>query len=224
MKRILALMIVLLPLSGLCLAAEKPVVNDQNDEVSYSVGHQVGRDLARQGVQVNSALVLQGVLDATEGGEPLISYNKMLETLSSFRQRIIAQAEQNKLGIRRAGEAFLKENATKKGVVTLESGLQYKVLGKGKGASPKLGDMVTVNYVSRDVQGKVFDTTHKEDKTTPAQFKLDNVIPGMQEGLQLMAEGSKYEFYIPHALAYKDSTPLAGQAIIIELELLAINQ
>jgi FKBP-type peptidyl-prolyl cis-trans isomerase FklB len=224
MNRILMLLAVLWSLPGVGLAAGNLTVNGPDDEVSYSVGHQVGRDLARQGVNVNSALVLQGVLDATEGSEPLISYNQMLEALSAFRQRILAQAEQSTLGMRRAGEEFLKKNAAKKGVVTRESGLQYKILTEGKGASPKLGDQVTVNYVSRDVNGRVFDTTHKEGTATPVQFKLDNVLPGMQEGLQLMSEGGKYEFYIPHKLAYSDSTPLAGQAIIIELELLKVIQ
>nr|MCH9715786.1 FKBP-type peptidyl-prolyl cis-trans isomerase [Gammaproteobacteria bacterium] len=98
------------------------------------------------------------------------------------------------------GEAFLKENKTKKGVVSLASGLQYKILTPGTGAKPTKEDMVTVEYTGRLLNGEIFDSTEKTGK--PATFKLTQVIPGWTEVLQLMPVGSTWEVYIPAKLAY----------------------
>lgn len=222
MYRIMTLLIVLLFSTGLCWAAEKPVINGQEDEVSYSVGHQVGRDLVRQGVNVNSDLLLQGILDATNKNEPLMPFEQMLDTLAAFKERIVDQAKKQNQSARIMGEKFLADNATKKGVVTLESGLQYKIIKSGMGKKPAANDQVEVSYVSKDIYGKVFDTTHKGGSTDSVQFKVSDVIPGWLEALQLMEEGSKWELYVPYQLAFKDSTPLAGQAVIFELELLKV--
>lgn len=226
MIRVMPLMIILifLFLAGLGWSAEKAVINDQDDAVSYSVGHQVGRDLAQQEVVVNPDLVLQGILDAIGKKEPLLPLNQMIEILSDFRERIIARADRQKLGMRRAGEEFLAANAGKEGVVTLKSGLQYKVLRAGKGKTPGPGDLVTVNYVGKDINDIIFDSTVKGAKSEPVQVNLDKVIPGWLEGLQLMSEGAKWELYVPHSLAYKDTTPLAGQAVVFEIELLKVGQ
>ena len=98
------------------------------------------------------------------------------------------------------GQAFLKENATKEGVKTTPSGLQYKVITEGTGASPKATDTVEVHYRGTTIDGKEFDSSYKRGETI--SFPLNGVIPGWTEGVQLMKEGGKYEFFIPSNLAY----------------------
>ena len=98
------------------------------------------------------------------------------------------------------GQAFLKENATKEGVKTTPSGLQYKVITEGTGASPKATDTVEVHYRGTTIDGKEFDSSYKRGQTI--SFPLNGVIPGWTEGVQLMKEGGKYEFFIPSNLAY----------------------
>ena len=100
----------------------------------------------------------------------------------------------------KAGEDFLKANATKEGVVTTASGLQYKVITKGEGAMPKKGDTISVIYKGTLIDGTVFD-----EQKSPVVFPLDNMIPGWIEGLQLMAVGSEYELYIPSKLGYGEN-------------------
>ena len=123
------------------------------------------------------------------------------------------------------GERFLKENATKAGVNTTSSGLQYKVLQEGTGKSPKATDVVVVNYRGTLINGKEFDSSYKAGK--PIEFPLNRVIPGWTEGVQLMKEGAKYEFYIPPNLAYgsRGAGGVIGpdETLIFEVELLKVR-
>ena len=98
------------------------------------------------------------------------------------------------------GEKFLEENSSKEGVVTLPSGLQYKVVKSGNGKSPKAQDQVEVHYEGRLVDGQKFDSSY--DRGVPAVFGVTQVIPGWVEALQLMKEGDKWQLYIPYNLAY----------------------
>ena len=123
------------------------------------------------------------------------------------------------------GERFLKENANKTGVNTTSSGLQYKVLQEGTGKSPKATDVVVVNYRGTLINGKEFDSSYKSGK--PIEFPLNRVIPGWTEGVQLMKEGAKYEFYIPPNLAYgsRGAGGVIGpdETLIFEVELLKVR-
>ena len=123
------------------------------------------------------------------------------------------------------GQRFLKENATKAGVNTTASGLQYKVLTEGTGKSPKATDVVVVNYRGTLINGKEFDSSYKSGK--PIEFPLNRVIPGWTEGVQLMKEGAKYEFYIPPNLAYgsRGAGGVIGpdETLIFEVELLKVK-
>ena len=123
------------------------------------------------------------------------------------------------------GERFLKENANKTGVNTTSSGLQYKVLQEGTGKSPKATDVVVVNYRGTLINGKEFDSSYKAGK--PIEFPLNRVIPGWTEGVQLMKEGAKYEFYIPPNLAYgsRGAGGVIGpdETLIFEVELLKVR-
>lgn len=123
------------------------------------------------------------------------------------------------------GQRFLKENGTKPGVTTTASGLQYKVLKEGTGRSPKATDVVVVNYRGTLINGKEFDSSYKSGK--PIEFPLNRVIPGWTEGVQLMKEGAKYEFYIPPNLAYgsRGAGGVIGpdETLIFEVELLKVK-
>lgn len=124
------------------------------------------------------------------------------------------------------GEAFLQENAKKEGVKTTPSGLQYKVLTEGKGKSPKATDTVTVNYRGTLLNGTEFDSSYKRGE--PISFPLNRVIPGWTEGVQLMKEGAKYQFYIPANLAYgKQGTPGGpigpDETLIFDVELIKVQ-
>ena len=123
------------------------------------------------------------------------------------------------------GVAFLAENGKKEGVITTKSGLQYKVITAGEGATPAATDNVTVNYKGTTIDGNEFDSSYK--RGTPATFPLNRVIPGWTEGLQLMKEGATYQFYIPSELAYgsrgagRDIGPYS--TLIFDVELIKVN-
>ena len=122
------------------------------------------------------------------------------------------------------GEKFLADNAKKEGVTTTASGLQYKVITPGAGKSPKATDTVLVHYRGTLISGVEFDSSYA--RREPIEFPLNRVIAGWTEGVQLMQEGSKYEFYIPSKLAYgsrgagRDIGP--NEALIFEVELLKV--
>ncbi len=218
---LIVVMLLFLPLAA--WGAEKPVISTLDDQISYSVGHQVGRDLVRQEVKVNPEVLMQGILDATNGNEPMMPFDQMINTLVALKEKIVKKAEQNNESMRIRGQEFLAANAKKAGVITLESGLQYKVLKEGTGKKPAPGELVKVNYTGKDINGKTFDTTYIEGQWKPLEFKLEGVIPGWLEGIQLMPEGSKWELYIPYQLAFPANTPLKGQAVIYEIELLQVG-
>jgi FKBP-type peptidyl-prolyl cis-trans isomerase len=128
---------------------------------------------------------------------------------------------ENELGLVAEGQQFLEANAKKEGVTTTESGLQYKVIEEGSGKSPGPGDTVTVNYTGTLVDGTEFDSSAKHGG--PATFKLDAVIKGWSEGLQLMKEGGKTRLFIPQKLAYGDRGPLGHRALIFDVELIKVG-
>lgn len=123
------------------------------------------------------------------------------------------------------GEKFLAENATKEGVVTTASGLQYKILTEGTGKSPKATDTVLVHYAGTLLSGTEFDSSYRRKE--PIEFPLNRVIPGWTEGVQLMKEGAKFRFFIPSKLAYgprgagRDIGP--NETLIFEVELLKVK-
>jgi FKBP-type peptidyl-prolyl cis-trans isomerase len=143
-------------------------------------------------------------------------------------KRIKSMAERKEQGEanKKKGKEFLERNKTKEGVVTIESGLQYKILKKGTGASPKATDTVRCHYRGTTIDGKEFDSSYKRGE--PATFPLNRVIKGWTEGLQLMKEGGKWQFFIPSELAYgsrgagRDIGP--NEVLIFEIELLGIEK
>jgi len=209
MKRILFASVLAVFFSGVCLAGEKTELADENDRVSYSVGYQIGGDFKRQGVELNTESLVKGVQDARSGAEPLMTRQEMHQTLVDLKKKIMADERKRKKEeaekVRKEGEAFLAANRKKKGVVTLSSGLQYKVIKEGTGKSPKATNEVTVHYRGTFIDGTEFDSSFQ--RGNPATFRADSVIAGWKEAIPMMKEGAKWQLFTPADLAYGERAP-----------------
>jgi len=201
----------------------------EKGKVGYAVGYQVGGDFRRQGLSVNPEMVVQGVLDALAGAAPLMSAEEMQRTLVEVQRDIVAarQKQQEELGAENlaAGLAYLAANGVKEGVVSLPSGLQYRVITPGTGLTPRADDTVTVHYRGSLLDGSEFDSSHGRGE--PATFRADRVIAGWKEALQLMREGAKWQLFVPSELAYGEGG--SGRigphsTLIFEVELLSVTR
>jgi FKBP-type peptidyl-prolyl cis-trans isomerase FklB len=216
-------------LSGVCLAGEKPVLTDGKEKISYSVGYQIGGDFKRQGVELDPDLLVKGIQDAAGGAEPRVPPPEMRKTLVELKRKVGADERQRRreqAGKHRAeGEAFLAANGKKEGVVTLPSGLQYKVLAAGKGKSPNPTDNVTVHYRGTLIDGTEFDSSYK--RNAPATFGVDRVIAGWKEALPMMKEGAKWQAFVPSKLAYGErgagSKIPPDSTLLFEIELISVH-
>jgi FKBP-type peptidyl-prolyl cis-trans isomerase len=221
--------------TALCLitayasAEDTTTLKNPKEKLSYGIGTDLGRNLKRLGVEIDGDLLIKGFKDAMSGAKPLMTDEEIGATLNALQQQIqrkaaqvaAAAGEENK----KAGEAFLAQNKGKQGVVTLPSGLQYKILKAGDGKKPSASDTVECNYRGTLIDGNEFDSSYKRGQ--PATFGVSQVIPGWQEALQLMSVGSKWQLFVPADLAYGERG--AGREIgpnatlIFEVELLAIK-
>lgn len=201
----------------------------EKDSLSYSIGAQIGESLKLGVDDIDLNVLAKGLRDAATGQEKLLPDENIQKNMMKFQQvmRTKFQEDQQKKGeaSKAEGEQFLEENKKKEGVVTLPSGLQYKVITPGSGPHPKATDQVVVNYRGTLIDGTQFDSSY--DRGQPATFGVNQVIKGWTEALQLMKPGAKWEVYIPSDLAY--GTRGAGQMIppnatlIFEVELLEIK-
>lgn len=176
------------------------------DKLSYALGLGIGQQLKQMGLK--DSLVIDdfaaSIADVLNDNDLKVSHQEGQAIVNAFFQDLeskqkVAQAEAGKAA-KTAGEDFLAENAKKDGVTVTKSGLQYEVLNEGSGKKPKATDTVRCHYEGRLLDGTVFDSSYKRNE--PADFGLQQVIAGWTEGVQLMAEGAKYRFYIPYMLAY----------------------
>ena len=175
------------------------------DKKSYALGMNMGINMRQSGIKgLNYEDFTAGLKALLEGGEPAMEIDEAAEILNKYFNEIEEEqkAEQAEIGkaFKAEGEKFLAGNARNEGVKVLASGLQYKVITEGKGRHPKATDRVRCHYEGRFTDGQIFDSSYKRGE--PAVFGLNQVIRGWTEGLQLMAEGSKYELYIPYQLGY----------------------
>jgi FKBP-type peptidyl-prolyl cis-trans isomerase len=214
---------------GVCLAGEKPELKNENDRINYSMGHQIGGDFKRQRIDINPELLVRGIEDAVAGKEPLLTQQEMRNTLVDLKKRVVADEQKRRReeaeNVRKEGEDFLAANGKKEGVVTLPSGLQYKVIVEGAGKSPKATDNVTVHYRGTLIDGTEFDSSYTRGK--PATFQADRVIAGWKEALLLMKEGAKWRLFIPAKLGYGERGALPNippnAALIFDVELIPGN-
>lgn len=196
--------------------------------LSYTIGMDIGGSLAEQDMELDLDLVVEALRASYAGEETRMTQDEALAEREAFMRRrqeeMQAQQAEEAASNREAGEAFLAENAKREDVQTTESGLQYRVIEEGDGARPAADDRVTVHYTGTLIDGTKFDSSH--DRGEPATFALNQVIPGWTEGLQLMEEGSTYEFFIPSDLAYGEQGrpgPIGpNSTLIFEVELISI--
>ena len=175
------------------------------DKNSYALGMSIAHNMMSSGIMtVEFDDFVAGVKAILTGSEPAISFQEAGDLLDKYFAEIEAakkaEMEAMSAAMKEEGEAFLKFNAEQEGVVSLPSGLQYKVLVEGNGKKPSATSQVKCHYEGTLLNGVKFDSSY--DRNEPAVFGLNQVIAGWTEGVQLMAEGSKYEFYIPYDLAY----------------------
>ena len=203
------------------------------DKASYAIGMNIGRDLGeklkKDSVDVNTAIILRGMKDALAGGKMLLTDDEAKAAMDAFLTDL-RKRQDEKMAIagdvnKAKGDAFLAANKTKDGVVTLPSGLQYKIITPGTGPKPSLTDSVVCNYRGTLIDGTEFDASSKHGG--PATFPVGQVIKGWTEALQIMPVGSKWQLYIPSNLAY--GTSGAGgdigpnSTLIFDIELLSIK-
>lgn len=231
-KLILFLLTFGLTLFPACKKSEvkKATLETQKDKASYAIGFDLGKNLKKYSEDIELEKMLQGIRDGISGQNSILTEEETKKTLSEFQQTLIRKEMERRkeLAVKNKveEEKFLAENSKKEGVVTTASGLQYKVIREGKGSKPTLEDTVKVHYKGTFINGKEFDSSYK--KGEPITFQLKNMIPGWIEALQLMNEGSKWQIFIPSALAYGEQG--AGDIIepnsllIFEVELLEVEK
>ncbi len=203
----------------------------ESEKISYILGTQIGNFSKQSELEVSIEMFTKGLNDITKGNEPAMSETEINTFLASIQQKAQEKAQKKAQVVKKAasaenvnnGQTFLDANKEKDGVMVTASGLQYKVITSGEGAKPKVTDKVKVHYSGTLIDGKEFDSSYKRNQ--PAEFGLSQVIKGWTEGLQLMNVGSKYELYIPSALAYGPNGPPSigpDQTLIFTVELLEI--
>jgi FKBP-type peptidyl-prolyl cis-trans isomerase FklB len=227
--------ITLMALTGLLgasgLRAEDAAPTNDKDKISYALGAYYGGDWKRREIEVsdlNFDELVRALKTALAGEKSALTDQELKDALNKFQQDLTTRQQEKRrvLGEKNKteGEAFLAENKTKPGVVTLPSGLQYKVVTEGEGDSPKPEDSVTVNYRGTLLDGTEFDSSAKHGR--PATFRVNGVIPGWTEALTKMKPGAKWELFIPSTLAYgeRGNQNIAPNATLqFEVELISVQ-
>jgi UDP-GlcNAc:undecaprenyl-phosphate/decaprenyl-phosphate GlcNAc-1-phosphate transferase len=210
-------------------AAEKPL-ETQKEKVSYAMAVAVAKSVQRQGVEIDAVVFARGLRDALAGGKLLLTEDEMRLAMSG----VVAELKRKQVEATKAiesrkaaGEAFLAENRKKEGVVTLPSGLQYKILTTGEGKTPTEADTVECHYRGTLIDGREFDSSYRRGR--PATFRLARVIPGWREALKLMPVGSKWQIFVPPELGYgargggRRSRIGPNETLVFEVYLVAIQ-
>jgi FKBP-type peptidyl-prolyl cis-trans isomerase FklB len=228
------LFVIVPPKAGAPTGPKSAALGGVKQQVSYAAGVRLARTLRAQAVEVEPDLVKKGIEDVLSGNPTLMSDGEVstalagVETELNITEAVIARerrATENKV----AGEKFLAANRHKKGVVTLPSGLQYKVIAAGTGEKPTATDVAFCHYRGILLDGTEFDNSYKRKHPEPVRFPVRAVIKGWQEALQLMPAGSKWQLFVPPDLAYGErGIPRANippnATLVFEVELLSVNQ
>jgi len=210
-------------------AEEAPTPKTQKEKLSYSVGVDVAKSFAKMGMDLDLDIFIRGLKDGFSGKKPLMTDDEMHATMTAFQNDLMKKQSQGKQTAaeinKKTGEAFLAENKKKEGMVTLPSGLQYKILKAGKGKKPTDADKVECHYRGTLIDGTEFDSSYRRGQ--PATFPVAGVIEGWTEALKLMPVGSKWQLFVPSQLAYKEHGAGAdigpNATLIFEVELLGIK-
>ena len=203
-----------------------PVTGDKAflGQLSYVVGADVATNLKRNGLVLKDGPFMRAIEDVASGGKMAMTEDEMKLAFETYHKK---QAELAKVAAEKNmedGKAFLAENATKPGVKTTASGLQYMVVAEGKGEMPKASDTVKTHYRGTLIDGTEFDSSYKRDE--PAEFEVGGVIPGWTEALQLMHVGDRWKLFVPSDLAYGERRRSAeigpNSTLVFDIELLEI--
>lgn len=228
MKKDLIIALIVIAIALPSLAADTSELKTEKEKVSYSIGFSLGSNFKRQSVDVDIEQLIRGMNDAINNRAAILSAKEQRDVMTAYqkKQNDKMASKQGKTAAKnkKAGNQFLSENKRKPGVVTLKSGLQYKVIVEGKGPKPAASDTVETHYRGTLIDGTEFDSSYRRGE--PASFPVMGVIKGWTEALQLMNVGSKWELYIPADLAYGDRGAGGqigpGATLIFEIELLRI--
>jgi len=210
--------------------AAAPALTTDRDKASYAIGANIGKSMKKEGVDLDPAIVARGMKDGFSGGKLLLTDEQAQAALVAFSAAMKKREEVHLAAIgaanQKQGEAFLAANKSKAGIVTLPSGLQYKILATGTGPKPTTEDTILCNYRGTLLNGTEFDASEKHGG--PATIPVGGVIKGWTEALQLMPVGSKWELYIPPDLAYgnRQAGPDIGpnSTLIFNVELVSIQE
>ena len=204
LMRLITIILGALFCTGTALAQSGAAFENEEKKTGYAVGMSVAENLSRQGIEVDIDSFIEGIRDVLTGKKPRLSQVEFQQTMRAFGSKIQARRQkmQSEAGAKnlKEGKSFLAKNKKKKGVVTLPSGLQYQVLRAGKGTKPTAFSTVVTHYRGTLLDGSEFDSSYGRGK--PASFRVNGVIAGWTEALQLMPEGSKWRLFIPSGLAY----------------------
>ena len=222
LKKILIVLLLAVLVASTVSAADK--FKSKQEEVGYAIGMNIGTSMRMQKLDIDADQLAAGIKAAFKGDKTTLSEAEMQQILTAFQQEIQQSQMSKAAAAVEEGKKFLAENGKKSGVVTLESGLQYKEIKAGSGAKPTAASTVKVNYRGTLVDGSEFDSSYSRGE--PATFPVSQVIKGWTEALQLMEVGSKWELVVPAELAYGERSPgptiPANSTLIFEVELLEI--
>ena len=205
-----------------------------DEKGSYAMGMDIGKSLKqmkKQGFEVDMKAFFNAVQSVYDGKQTKLSESEagiaQVEIMTELEAKATKKYEEEARANKEKGEAFLKENATKEGVKTTASGLQYKMIKEGTGRQPRKNDLVHVEYEGRLIDGTVFDSSKANGG--PVTFPVSQVIPGWAEGIQLLKEGSEATFYIPSKLAYRDQVMPGGKigpnsTLVFDVKLVKIGK
>jgi len=222
MKKITFFLTALTLISATLWGVDKSTLKNINDQFSYALGYQIGKDFKTRGVAIDPAIVSSAMKEALAGKECPFSDEEMQQIMMTVQQQA---AQKQGEAAQSVGKKFLADNAKQSGVKVTSTGLQFLELKKGNGKKPKATNTVTVHYRGTLINGTEFDSSYKRNE--PATFALNQVIPGWTEGLQLLSEGGKAKLVIPAELGYgtRGAPPSIGpnEVLVFEVELISIK-
>jgi len=227
------LVVAMLGFVGEASGQDASTLKSEKERLSYALGVATGNQIRQQSLDLDLDVYSQGLKDALSGGKTLLTEAELREIMTTFQNEMRSKqlalqnqrAQEIALKNKTEGEAFLAQNKSAEGVVSLESGLQYKILKEGTGEKPKLSDTVVCHYRGTLLDGAEFDSSYK--RNAPETFGVQGVIKGWTEALQLMPVGSKWQLFVPSGLGYGErgaGREIGPNAVLIfEVELLSIK-
>ncbi|APZ92463.1 FKBP-type peptidyl-prolyl cis-trans isomerase [Fuerstiella marisgermanici] len=225
-----SVLLIALPLQAQDKPEAASELKTNKDKVSYAIGLNIGRQFKSQGMDLDPAIVAQGIAAILNDVEPALTQQEMqaaFQVMQQEQEKLQREAATNNQA---AAKKFLAENAEKKGVKQTKSGLQYMVLKEGTGKTPTAESEVSTHYRGKLISGKVFDESYEGKEPTaedePTSFPVNRVIPGWTEALQLMKVGAKYRLFVPPALAYGENGPPSigpNSLLIFDIELVDVK-